>query len=128
MRFLLDTHVLLWAAAEPDRLSVPARKIIETGENELLFSSASIWEIAIKSGLGRSDFLVDSLAFHRALIHAGYVELAIQGEHAADAAELPPHHKDPFDRLLVAQARAEGLTLVTSDAAVARYPGMIRRV
>lgn len=128
MRYLLDTHLLLWAAAEPDRLSAPARTIIESDDNELIFSSASIWEIAIKSGLGRSDFLVDSLAFHRALLNAGYDELPIHGEHAADVAELPPHHKDPFDRLLVAQARAEGITLVTSDPMVARYPGLIQQV
>ncbi|MFC7623945.1 type II toxin-antitoxin system VapC family toxin [Microlunatus sp. GCM10028923] len=128
MRVLLDTHLLLWAAAEPDRLPAAAREIIEDAGHELIFSVASIWELAIKSGLGRADFLVDALGFQRALLHAGYVELPVRGEHAADVAELPPHHKDPFDRILVAQARAEGLTLVTSDPLVARYPGMIKQV
>lgn len=128
MRYLLDTHLLLWAAADPDRLPAAARKIIEDADHELHFSAASIWEIAIKSRLGRSDFLVDALGFHRALLHAGYVELPVRGEHAADVAELAPHHQDPFDRILVAQARREGLTLITGDPVVAQYPGMIMRV
>lgn len=128
MRYLLDTHLLLWAAGDPDRLSSPARTIIESADNELIFSSASIWEVAIKASLGRSDFVVDPRGLHGGLLNAGYEELPVRGEHAAAVADLPPHHKDPFDRMLVAQARVETVTLVTSDALVARYAGSIMRV
>ncbi len=128
MRYLLDTHLLLWAAGDPDRLSSPARTIIESDDNELIFSSASIWEVAIKSGLGRSDFVVDPRALHGGLLNAGYEELPVRGEHGAIVADLPPHHKDPFDRLLVAQTSVEAVTLVTTDPLVARYSGSIIRV
>ncbi|WP_152363650.1 type II toxin-antitoxin system VapC family toxin [Microlunatus speluncae] len=128
MRYLLDTHLLLWAAGDPDRLSTPARLIIESDDHELMFSSASIWEVAIKSGLGRADFVVDPRALHSGLLKAGYEELPVLGLHAAVVTELPPHHKDPFDRLLVAQTSVEAVTLVTSDPLVARYDGSIIRV
>lgn len=128
MKLLLDTHLLLWAAGAPDRLSGEARRWIEAPEHELLFSAASLWEIAIKSGLGRGDFQVDARLLRRGLLDNGYLELPITGAHAAAVTGLPPLHKDPFDRLLVAQAMTEGITLLTADARVARYPGPVRLV
>ena len=128
MKLLLDTHVLLWAAGDPKRLSKTARRLIENPENELLFSAASLWEISIKRALGRTDFQVDARLLRRGLLDNGYTELAISGEHAVGIESLPPIHKDPFDRLLVAQAVAEGITLLTNDATLQRYPGPIRKV
>ena len=126
MKLLLDTHLLLWAAAEPDRLPEAARRLIEDLENELHFSVASVWEVAIKTGLGRADFNVDPAVLRRGLRDNGYIELTIASEHAVVTATLPPLHRDPFDRMLVAQAQVEGITLLTSDPVVARYPGPIR--
>ena len=128
MKFLLDTHLLLWAAGEPERLASEARALLEAPEHDLLFSAASLWEVAIKSTLGREDFGVDAGVLRRGLVENGYLELAVSGEHAVAVANLPPLHKDPFDRLLVAQAQVEGITLLTSDTFVADYPGPIRRV
>ncbi len=128
MKFLLDTHLLLWAAGQPDRLSADARMLMTSAENELLFSAASLWEIAIKRGLGRTDFVIDPRVLRRGLIDHGYLELAITGEHASAVDGLPPLHKDPFDRLLVAQAQIEGITLLTSDTDVARYSAPVRLV
>ena len=128
MKLLLDTHLLLWAASQPKRLSAEARRLIEDPENELLFSAASIWEVAIKSGLGREDFQADARVFRRELIDNGYLELVIRSEHAAATADLPPIHKDPFDRLLIAQSLVEGIALLTADPTVARYPQPVRRV
>jgi len=128
VRLLLDTHILLWAAGEPERLSEAASSLIENADNEIVFSAVSLWEIAIKTGRGRDDFRIDAGLFRRNLFDNGYAELAMTGVHAAAVANLPPLHKDPFDRMLVAQAMTEGLTLVTSDPAVAKYPGPIRLV
>jgi PIN domain nuclease of toxin-antitoxin system len=128
MRFLLDTQILLWAAGQPDRLSEPARVLLDDPQNELLFSAASLWEIAIKKTLGRSDFQIDPRLLRRGLRENGYTELAITGEHAANIDILPPIHKDPFDRILVAQALSEGVILLTADAVVAKYPGAVRRI
>lgn len=128
MKFLLDTHILLWAAAEPHRLSRNARALIEDSENELLFSPVSIWEIAIKYGLGRKDFQVEPRVFRRALLDQDYTELPLTGAHAASIDTLPTIHKDPFDRLLIAQATVEGIPLLTSDIQVARYAGPVRKV
>jgi PIN domain nuclease of toxin-antitoxin system len=128
MKLLLDTHLLLWVAATPDRLSSPASSAVSDPANELIFSSASIWEIAIKQGLGRADFTADAGVLRRALLDNGYLELPVTGAHAVAVGGLPPIHRDPFDRLLVAQANVEGVTLLTTDATVARYPGPIRRV
>lgn len=128
MKFLLDTHVLLWAAGFPERLTPAARKLIDDENNELVFSAASLWEIAIKNGLGREDFAVDARVLRRALIDNGYVELAISSEHAVAISQLPPIHKDPFDRVLIAQSIVEGITLLTSDETVCRYSGPIRQV
>lgn len=128
MKFLLDTHLLLWAAGQPDQLSVEARAIIEDQHNELLFSAASIWEVTIKCGLGRTDFRVNPRLLRRGLLDNGYIELPIHAAHAVAVQDLPPIHKDPFDRILLAQASVEGITLMTSDVLVAQYPGAIKCV
>lgn len=128
MNLLLDTHVLLWAAGEPDRLSAGARHLIEDANNMLFFSAASVWEVAIKSGLGRDDFQVEPHVLRRGLLDNGYNELAITSQHTVSIGELPQIHKDPFDRILVAQALCEGFTLLTPDRTVAQYPGSVRQV
>jgi PIN domain nuclease of toxin-antitoxin system len=128
VKLLLDTHLLLWAAGQPKRLSAAARKRILDTDNELLFSAASLWEISIKRNLGRSDFVVEPRLLRRGLLDNGYTELPVRGEHAVAIESLPPLHRDPFDRLLVAQATLEGITLLTSDPVVARYPGTVERV
>src|SRR5271154_7252756 len=109
MKFLLDTHLLLWAAGEPRRLSKQARALIGNPDNELMFSAASLWEVAIKRGLGREDFRVDPRLLRRGLLDNGYKELPVTSEHVVSIDLLPPIHKDPFDRILVAQALAEGI-------------------
>jgi PIN domain nuclease of toxin-antitoxin system len=128
MKLLLDTHLLLWAAGEPQRLSKQARRLIDNPENELLFSAASLWEVAIKRGLGREDFKVDARLLRRGLLDNGYSELPIISDHVVATESLPPIHKDPFDRVLVAQATVEGVTLLTIDSLVSQYPGPIRTV
>jgi len=128
MKLLLDTHLLLWAASDPNRLSVRARTLINNSEQELLFSAASLWEVAIKRGLGRKDFHVDPRLLRRGLLDNGYSELAITSEHVVAIQSLPPIHKDPFDRLLVAQATVEAISLLTVDPVVAQYPGPIRKL
>ena len=128
MRLLLDTPILLWGAVEPERLPVSATALIEDPDNEIAFSVVSLWEVAIKTGRGRADFHVDVGSLRRQLIDNGYAELAVSGAHAVALASLPPLHKDPFDRMLVAQALVEGVTLLTGDRAVAQYKGPIRLV
>ncbi len=128
MKLLLDTHLLLWAANGPECLSARAKVYFDDAEHELLFSAASIWEVAIKSGLGRVDFKVDARLLRRGLLDNGYGELPITSAHAVFVESLPPIHKDPFDRILVAQATVEGITLLTADSVVARYPGPIELV
>jgi len=128
MKLLLDTHLLLWAAGSPDQLSAAARPLLEDPSNELLFSAASLWEIAIKRNLGRADFQVDARVLRRGLLDNGYQELVITAEHAVSIDSLPSIHKDPFDRILVAQATVEGITLLTADDLVAKYPGPVRQV
>jgi PIN domain nuclease of toxin-antitoxin system len=128
MKLLLDTHILLWAAGEPRRLTAKTRSMIESPDNDLFFSVASLWEIVIKNGLGRADFQVDVRLLRRGLLDNGYSEMPIASEHIVAIAGLPPHHKDPFDRILVAQAMVEGISLVTADPLVAVYPGAILKV
>lgn len=128
MKLLLDTHLLLEAAGQPEKLSTKARKLLNDPRNELLFSAASLWEVAIKATLGREDFRVEPRLLRRGLLDNGYVELPITSLHAVAIDGLPPLHKDPFDRLLLAQALSEGITLLTSDARLARYPGPVRKV
>ena len=126
MTFLLDTHLLLYAAGMPERLPSVARTLLEDPESELAFSAASLWEVAIKNGLGRQDYRVDPRLFRRGLIENGYTELPVSGSHAVAADLLPAVNSDPFDRMLVAQAQIEGLTLLTLDPVIGRYPGPIR--
>lgn len=128
MKLLLDTHILLRAADDPEKLSRKARALILDSENELFFSAASLWEIVIKNGLGRADFDVDPHLLRRGLVDNGYIELPITSDHAIGVSALPPLHKDPFDRILVAQATVEGFILLTFDDAVADYPGPVRRI
>lgn len=128
MKLLLDTHLLLWAASEPKRIPKSARILIEDPENEVMFSAASLWEITIKRSLGRQDFRVDPRVLRRALLDNGYGELPITSEHVIHIEQLPPKHKDPFDRALIAQAAVEGITLLTNDQKLAPYPGPIRKV
>jgi PIN domain nuclease of toxin-antitoxin system len=128
LKLLLDTQLLLWAAGQPERLSAAARKQIKNPKNELLFSAASIWEITIKNSLGREDFRVEPRLLRRGLLDNGYAELPVTSQHAVNIDGLPPLHKDPFDRILLAQALTEGITLLTSDAQLARYRGPVRKV
>ncbi len=128
MKLLLDTHLLLWAAGQPERLSPAARKQINDPNNELLFSAASIWEVSIKNSIGRKDFRVEPRLLRRGLLDNGYVELPITSQHAVNIDSLPPIHRDPFDRMLVSQALIEGVALLTADAQVARYKGPVRKV
>jgi PIN domain nuclease of toxin-antitoxin system len=128
VKLLLDTQVLLWAAGQPERLSAAARRLLSNRRNELLFSAASLWEIAIKKSLGRKDFRVEPRLLRRGLLDNGYSELSVTSVHAVSIDALPPLHKDPFDRLLLAQATNEGITLLTADEQLARYPGPVRKV
>lgn len=128
MNLLLDTHVLLWAAGGSPRLSKEARALIEDPRNAPFFSSASLWEVAIKNALGREEFRVDPRLLQRGLLENGYLELPVRGAHAVAVDLLPSIHADPFDRILIAQAQVEGITLLTADEVVARYPGPIRPI
>ena len=128
MKLLLDTHVLLWAAGLPGQLTPSTREMLDSEDNELLFSVASLWEIAIKRGLGRPDFRVDPGLLRRGLLDNGYQELPITSAHAVAVESLPALHRDPFDRMLVAQSQVEGISLLTADPQVAQYPGPIRKI
>ena len=121
MRLLLDTHLLLWAAAKSRRLPRAVRALLEDSANEVFYSAASLWEIVIKSSLRRNDFNVDVAVLRPALADMGFEELPVSGAHAERLASLPPLHKDPFDRMLVAQSLAEPLVLLTNDAVLGRY-------
>jgi PIN domain nuclease of toxin-antitoxin system len=128
VKLLLDTHLLLWAAGRPERLSAAARALIEDEENTLLFSAASLWEITIKSDLRRPDFRVDPRLLRRALVDNGYLELPVTHRHVLALKGLSALHRDPFDRMLVAQSSAEGVALVTADPLVAQYAGLVKHV
>ncbi|MCC2030204.1 type II toxin-antitoxin system VapC family toxin [Microbacterium sp. YMB-B2] len=128
MRLLLDTHLLLWSAYAPGRLRPEATRLISDESNDVLFSAASIWEVAIKAAQGRDDFTADPHVLRRELLENGYDELAITGAHAVATSGLPDIHRDPFDRVLVAQARIEGITLLTSDRSVVAYGAPVRLV
>jgi PIN domain nuclease of toxin-antitoxin system len=123
---LLDTHLLLWVSYLPERLPDGVRRIVLDPEQELTFSVASLWEIAIKQSQNRRDFDFDPGVLREGLRQAGYTELPVLGAHAVTVAALPPIHEDPFDRMLVAQAIVEGVELLTVDEQLARYPGPIR--
>jgi PIN domain nuclease of toxin-antitoxin system len=128
MKLLLDTHLLLWAAGAPERLSNRARDLMVNPAHDLVFSVASLWEVAIKRALGREDFSVDARVLRRGLLDNGYDELPVLGPHALAVERLPALHKDPFDRILLAQAQAEAMTLLTADEAMARYGSPALRV
>lgn len=121
MKLLLDTHILLWSAGQPEKLSERARALLLDPSNDLFFSAASMWEIVIKRGLGRDDFRVDPLRLLKQLVINGYEEVAVSSDHALAVETLPPLHKDPFDRILIAQSRTEGMTLLTADCQVSLY-------
>jgi PIN domain nuclease of toxin-antitoxin system len=128
LKLLLDTHILLWAAGHPEKLPESTRAFLTNSENSLFFSAASIWEIVIKLGLGRGDFKVDPYRLRKMLIVHGYSELPTTAEHSLKVTSLPLLHKDPFDRLLIAQARTEGMLLLTKDANVIQYQESILAV
>lgn len=128
MKVLIDTQLLLFAAAQPDRLPAAAHELFVNVENELLFSAASIWEVTIKRGLGRPDFVIEPRLLRRGLLDNNYIELPITSEHAITVDLLPPIHKDPFDRILIAQALTEGILFLTMDPLIAKYKGPIRKV
>ena len=133
MKLLLDTQLLLWTGVAEELTfhrspSVEAIALIDNNQNELYFSAVSVWEVAIKFALGKPGFRMNPHGFRRALLERGYHELAITSEHAARVGNLPNHHKDPFDRLLIAQAVVEEVTLLTVDEAMARYGPPVRQV
>lgn len=128
MRVLLDTHVLLWALITPRQLNKEIRRILEATDNEVMFSAASIWEIAIKSGLRRMNFRVAPEEIAEAAIESGFVELSVRAAAAAYVAKLPAHHRDPFHRLLIAQAITEPAILYTADAQLESYSELVRRI
>ena len=127
MKLLLDTHILLWAAGRPEKLSRKTRRLLDDPDNALIFSAVSLWEIVIKQGLGRDDFDVNARQLRRGLLDNEYGELAVTSAHALAIDDLPPLHKDPFDRMLLAQSRVEGFTLLTADAQILQYPGLIQK-
>lgn len=133
MNLLLDTQVLIWLSGEfrpsqPPPISPETLRLLEDPDNTLHFSSVAVWEVAIKTRLGRASFQIHPGVFRRALLDNGYLELPITSEHGAAVARLPPIHRDPFDRILVAQAMIEGFFLLTADELLTRYPGSVRRV
>jgi len=128
MKYLLDTHVLLWAAYEPGKLSKRCVDKLSDQENTLLFSSVSVWEISIKTALGRDDFAINVIDFLRGLRLNDYNEMVVTSDHAIAQMSLPMLHKDPFDRMLIAQAIVEKVSLLTADTDVLRYEGPIEPV
>ena len=128
MRFLLDTQVAIWVAIGDRRLKTAARAVLNDRANHFFFSVSSIWEIAIKSALRRMDFPYDPRELRRQFIANGYEELPILGHHVVAVDSLSPIHKNPFDRILIAQAMVEGITLLTADPVIAKYPGPIRKI
>jgi PIN domain nuclease of toxin-antitoxin system len=128
VKILADTHILLWASDHPRRLSKAAVLLLTDAGNHIYFSPMSIWEVSIKGALGRKDFQFDPSILRRNLLDNGYTELPVTSQHAIAVQSLPLIHKDPIDRLLIAQAHVEGFTLLTADAKVAQYPSSIRKV
>jgi PIN domain nuclease of toxin-antitoxin system len=126
--FLVDTHLVLWTFFEPKKLPAQARAILESPKNKLVYSTVVLWEIGIKRGLGKKEFQVEPRVLRRTLLDDDYEELPVLGQHAVEVDILPRLHKDPFDRILIAQALVEGITLLTADPVIAQYPGPIRKV
>ena len=125
MRFLLDTHVLLWALIEPSRLAQTIQTVLEDSQNEVLFSAASIWEIAIKYALGRADFQVHPDSILEAALNSGFAELPVRSAAALRVGTLPHLHRDPFDRLLIAQAMTEPAAFYTADETLRAYSELV---
>lgn len=128
MRYLVDTHLILWAAIQPDDLPAKAADIMEDLRHQLSFSVVNLWEVVIKNARTRVDFEANPYDLRAGMLANGYLELTVSASHVLAVGDLPYIHRDPFDRLLIAQARVEGLTLLTADATVARYPGAILHV
>ena len=128
MRILLDTHILLWVLSTPERLRDPDRAAILDPANEILFSAVNIWEIAIKAAQRRPDFLARPERVANEARDIGFIERPVLSSTAARIADLPLLHRDPFDRLLVAQAIAEPALLYTSDARLLGYSELVRRI
>ena len=128
MRLLLDSHLLLWAALHPERLSPTARDLIASPANDPVFSVASLWEIGIKFALGRQDFDYDPRILRHDLVANGYLEMPVTAAHACAVVDLPRIHKDPFDRILIAQSIVEGIILLTTDPIMAQYGGLVRLI
>jgi PIN domain nuclease of toxin-antitoxin system len=128
MRLLLDTHILLWAVGMSNRLSAATRQMLETPDNEVYYSAANLWEIAIKSSSRRTDFQIDPEQLLAALPTMGLTELPITARHAAAVARLPPLHRDPFDRLLIAQSQVEPMILLTNDEWLVQYGASVRLI
>ena len=126
MHLLLDTHLLVWAMGSPERLPQALIPMLEDPQNTPMFSVASLWELVIKQGLGRPDFQLEPAVLRRALLQGGWQELLVEARHVLGVGQLPPLHRDPFDRLLLAQAQADGLILITADQQLAGYPGPVR--
>ena len=125
MGYLFDTHLLIWVINEPERIPENIAALMEEGAPGRYFSAVAIWESAIKSALGRPDFNVDPHVLHVILLKAGFTEIAFNGRHGLATRYMPPIHRDPFDRAMIAQANIEGLTLVTADALLAEYPARV---
>jgi PIN domain nuclease of toxin-antitoxin system len=125
--WLPDTQMLIWAANDPQRLSHSATELMEDSTNRMSFSLVSIWEASIKFALGRPDFTMPPRVLRDALLRLGFIELPITSEHVIAVSRLPLIHRDPFDRLLVAQADVEGLTLMTTDKTLAQYGPHVQR-
>ena len=128
MQVLLDTHLLLWAVGDPDRLDPALVQLLEDPMNTPVFSVVSLWEVVIKSALDRPDFQVEPSLLRQVLVEAGWRELVVEARHMLAVAQLPALHRDHFDRLLLAQAQADGLLLITADQQLAQYPGPVRRM
>ena len=126
-RLLPDTQMLLWAAGDPGRLSHSAADMLEDGSNQVYFSLVSLWETSIKFSLGRSDFTMPPRILRDSLLRFGFLELPIMSEHVIAVSQFPNIHRDPFDRLLVAQAKVEGLMLMTTDKKMAQYGPHVKR-
>ena len=128
MQLLLDTHLLVWAMGEPERLDPALVRLLEDPINTPVFSVASLWELVIKRGPDRPDFQLEPPLLRQALLEAGWRELPVEAHHVLAVGQLPALHRDPFDRLLLAQAQADGLLLITVDQQLAHYHGPVRRM
>jgi PIN domain nuclease of toxin-antitoxin system len=126
MKILPDSHILTWFADDAPQLTDEMRDLLEDGDNELFFSAASLWELTIKRSARKADFNIDPRVLRRALLDNGFEEIPINGDHALAAEHLEPIHKDPFDRILIAQSIVEGMILLTSDKTIARYEAPVR--